>query len=98
LDDQLRFAIAKKRLIQLSYEGSRRLGEPHDYGVQKGITRVLVYQLRKSAGSPRDAVGWRLLETVKISDCVVLEQEFPGTRARSDQRHHAWDVLYARVA
>ena len=97
LDEQLRFAIAQKRLIQFSYDGRRRLAEPHDYGVHKGVSRVLVYQLSKSGGQQRDARGWRLLDTSKISDCAVLDRSFPGTRVESEQRHYAWDVLYVRV-
>jgi hypothetical protein len=32
----LRFAIANKRLIQLAYQGSKRIVEPHDYGIKNG--------------------------------------------------------------
>lgn len=96
LDEQLRFAIAHKRLVQLNYRGRRRIAEPHDFGLQKGTTRLLIYQRSKSGGSD-DSRGWRLLDTSKISDCVVLEQFFSGSREQSHQRHHAWDVLYARV-
>jgi hypothetical protein len=96
LDAQLRFAIANKRLLQLRYDGYRRIAEPHDYGVQRGVTRLLIYQTRKFGASGR-STGWRLLDTAKISECTVLDRAFPGTRARSDQRHHIWDVLHARV-
>jgi hypothetical protein len=97
LDEQLRFAIAQKRLLQLSYQGRPRIAEPHDYGVQNGVPRLLIYQRYKMGGSGKDARVWRLLDTAKISNCVVLEESFSGTRAESTQRHHVWDVLYARV-
>lgn len=96
LDEQLRFAIAHKRLLQLTYDDRDRIAEPHDYGVQNAVARLLIYQRRKVGGG-KGQFGWRLLDISKISKCTVLDQRFPGTRARSDQRHHAWDVLYARV-
>jgi hypothetical protein len=38
LDAELHTAIADKRLIELRYEGAVRIAEPHDYGVQNGVT------------------------------------------------------------
>ncbi len=52
IDGQLRFAIANKHLIQFRYHGDRRVAEPHDYGIQNGTPKVLVYQRRGSGG------GW----------------------------------------
>jgi hypothetical protein len=96
---QLRFAIANKRLVQLSYQNARRVVEPHDYGVQGGVERLFVHQLRTSPARPgKQTVGWRLLDVVKIDDLVVLEQTFPGSRAEARQKHMVWDVVYARVA
>ena len=40
IDEQLRFAITNKRLVKLSYSGSLRYLEPHDYGVQKGFAKT----------------------------------------------------------
>ena len=53
LDVQLRFAIANKRLIQISYGGYLRVLEPHDYGVQKGTRRLLAYQVRGGSAQGR---------------------------------------------
>ena len=99
VDQQLRFAIAHKRLIQFSYAGARRVAEPHDYGIQNGVAKLLVYQRRTSErGALRHrAEGWRLLEVSKIAECSVLDQEFEGSRSEQHQRHRAWDVVYARV-
>jgi hypothetical protein len=97
LDQQVRFAIAHKRLLRFTYDGCVRIAEPHDYGIHREVARVLVYQRTKAGASGRDAIGWRLLDISKIADCAVMDAGFSGTRARSEQRHHAWDVLYARV-
>jgi hypothetical protein len=75
-----------------------RVAEPHDYGIQKGTERVLVYQLRAPVDLPGKSVkGWRLLEVSQIEDCVVLEEAFSGSRGPSHRNHLAWEVLYARV-
>jgi hypothetical protein len=98
LDEQLRFAIANKRLLQVGYGGRRRVVEPHDYGVHKGTAKLLVYQLYGARPASGDRVnGWRLLELVKIEACDVLDRTFRGSRGASHQRHYAWDILYARV-
>jgi hypothetical protein len=99
IDGQLRFAIANKRLIELSYGGRLRVAEPHDYGVHKGTTRLLIYQRRESgATQAKGRVGWRLLDVSKIEGCVVLDDTFPGSRGGPHQHHHVWDVVYARLA
>ena len=98
LDGRIRFAIAGRRLLQIDYKRRRRVVEPHDYGVQKGVARLFVYQLSAS-GPPRgrEARVWRFLDLVKIDGCTVLEQTFAGSRGDAHDRHHEWDVLYARV-
>jgi hypothetical protein len=99
LDTSIRFAIAHQRLIEVRYSGAVRLAEPHDYGIQKGVERLLVYQLRGPARASRQsATGWRLLDTSKIEGCAVLEERFGGSRGRSHRNHLAWDVVHARVA
>ena len=99
LDTAIRFAIGHRRLIEVRYKGSPRIAEPHDYGVQSGVERLFVYQLRGPGRPSRpDASGWRLLDTSKIEGCVILQQTFSGSRGRSHESHLTWDVLYARVA
>lgn len=56
LDAQLRRAIAERRLVQLRYGGKLRVAEPHDYGVQGGSVKLLIYQLR-AADNDGGAVG-----------------------------------------
>jgi hypothetical protein len=98
IDGQLRFAIAGKRVIEVTYKGSVRLVEPHDYGVQKGTVRLFAYQVRSSFVPPgKSAIGWRMLDVPKIEKCVVTDQMFKGSRGTADQDHNVWDELYARV-
>lgn len=98
IDEQLRFAIANKRLIQIGYRGDLRVAEPHDYGVQHGSANLLIYQLRGSGrGHGSRERGWKMLTVSKIDTCVVLDEAFSGSRGQSHQHHFAWDVVYARV-
>jgi hypothetical protein len=99
LDERLRFAIANKRLVQVTYHGHFRIGEPHDYGRQHHTPKVLFYQLRELGGSRRgDSKGWRLFDVSKIEECLVLPDTFRGSRGESHRRHLSWDELFARVA
>jgi len=97
-DEPLRLAIASKRVIQFRYNGSPRVAEPHDYGVQKGIVKLLAYQLRGPVRAPgKDVTGWRLFHVSRIEECVVLEETFAGSRGQYHLNHLTWDVVYARV-
>ncbi len=96
LEERIRRAIAEKRLLDLRYKGATRLAEPHDYGVINGTGRLLIFQLR-GPDSGKGAVGWRLLDVVKIESCVVTDQTFAGSRGDSHQQHYQWETLYARV-
>lgn len=99
LDEQLRFAIAQKRLLGVSYTRSARIVEPHDYGIHKGVEKLLVYQLRgTSRSSQRGETGWRLLTVSKIDACVVLDETFRGSRGASHTNHLTWDTVYIRVS
>jgi hypothetical protein len=91
-DKLLRNAIATRHLVEFTYNGKRRVAEPHDYGIYQEKPRLLVYQLEGSTP------GWKLLDVAKITHCSVSKTTFPGSRGASHQRHLAWDVVFARVA
>jgi hypothetical protein len=96
-DARVRYAIANRHLIEFRYGGGMRIAEPHDYGIQRGRARLLVFQLRGPARPGQGAVGWRLLELSKIDALTALDETFAGSRGESHRAHHHWDVLWARV-
>jgi hypothetical protein len=100
LDEQLRFAIINKRLVQITYHGGVRIGEPHDYGIHHSAPKLLFYQLRRASDNDRweEKTGWRLLEVAKIDACTVAEKTFPGSRGQLHRQHLTWDKLFVRVA
>lgn len=98
LDYRIRYAIAHRRLIEITYRRRSRLAEPHDYGEQRGSDRLLIYQLRGPARPGHSPAGWRLLDVAKIESLTVLDEQFDGGRGTPQQDHHQWDEIYARVS
>ena len=97
LDYRIRFAIAHRRLIEVTYQRFTRLAEPHDYGRQSGVDRLLVYQRRGPARPGHISTGWRRLDVTTVESLTVLDEEFLGSRGTEQQHHHNWDAVYARV-
>ena len=93
IDRQIRSAIAQRHLIRFRYGSPARVADPHDYGIQHGLLRLLVYQRRALP----IARGWRMLEVAKITELQVLEETFAGSRRAAHSHHFHWDTLFARV-
>jgi hypothetical protein len=88
-------AIEKKYLLRFKYKGNERIVEPHDYGIQKGIVRLLCWQVAGQSTSP--IPGWRLIDVTGIQNCEMLDQQFSGGREIPSGKHHRWDELFIRV-
>jgi hypothetical protein len=94
-DERLRSAIRQKRLIELVYKERRRIVEPHDYGIHRGVVKLFGFQVGGSSSSPLP--NWRWMEVNSLSDILVLNRTFPGRRPNSAGKHHHWDQLFLRV-
>jgi len=88
-------AIENRLLFRFRYKGNERIVEPHDYGIQKGIERLLCWQIGGQSGGR--IPGWRLIDVGDMQDCEVLKQEFSGGR-EVPGKHHQWDKIFIRVA
>jgi len=88
-------AIEERRLIRLRYKNRERIVEPHDYGVHKGVVKLLAYQVAGS--SSHKLPNWRWLEEDSIFDIESLEERFRGGRPTESGEHHTWDKLFKRV-
>lgn len=95
LHNLLYSAIQTKRLIRFLYHGKERIVEPHDYGIQKGIARLLSWQV--GGQSSGRVPGWRWFDVAVMQDIEMLGQSFPGNRNISGN-HHQWDEIFIRVA
>jgi hypothetical protein len=88
-------AIENRRLIRLRYKNRERIVEPHDYGIHKGLTKLLGYQVAGS--SSHKLPNWRWMEEELISEIELLNRTFPGGRPAPSGKHHKWDKLFIRV-
>jgi hypothetical protein len=95
LDELLRAAIEQRCLIQLRYDNRSRILEPHDYGIQNGVIRLLAYQVGGSSSGKLP--NWRWLDVDRISEPQMLSGTFRGGRSIPSGKHHKWDRLFARV-
>jgi uncharacterized protein DUF2442 len=95
--DLLLKAIHDRKLINFEYQGKARVAEPHDYGIQNGVERLLCYQVGGASGSGR-LPSWRLVEVAEIEKLKITNRNFPGNRPAPSGQHHHWDVLFDRVA
>jgi hypothetical protein len=93
-DPMLYGAIEKKRLIRFEYKGKERIVEPHDYGIQKGIPRLLSWQV--GGQSSNRLPGWRWFDVSEMQGVEVLEKSFRGNREVAG-KHHQWDKVFIRV-
>ena len=88
-------AIHQKRLMSFSLDGKARIAEPHDYGIQNGKVRLLVFQIGGLSSGPLP--GWRWIEISRMSHPEMLAETFAGNRITPTGNHHKWDILFARV-
>jgi hypothetical protein len=87
-------AIQNKRLVRFRYQNKERIIEPHDYGIQKGIERLLSWQVGGQGGG--QLPGWRWFDVVGMQDVEMLDRNFAGNRDVSG-KHHQWDEVFIRV-
>jgi predicted DNA-binding transcriptional regulator YafY len=87
-------AIQNKRLIRFRYQSKERIVEPHDYGIQKGIERLLSWQI--GGQSSGRLPGWRWFDVKGMQGVEMLDRTFPGNRDVSG-KHHQWDQVFIRV-
>ena len=90
-------AIKERRLLELTYKNIRRTVEPHAYGVTKtGYEKFTCYQVKgpHSSLKPHD---WDYLDASKITNLVLLEDSFSGTRPGHKRDDPAMTTIYAQL-
>jgi hypothetical protein len=92
----IRAAIAARRRVRFWYGGKERIAEPHDFGIQNGKTRLLVYQTGGQSSSGK-LPAWRLVEVSGITNLEILDKAFAGDRPAPSGKHQQWDELFIRV-
>jgi hypothetical protein len=95
VDELIRTAMRERRLVEFWLHGLRRVGEPHVYGIHRGVRQLLLYQVAgetRSGGLP----DWRRADLPEVSQLRILDEKFPGARLAMS-RHRGWDVVLERV-
>lgn len=91
-------AIEQKRMVEFLYNGKKRIGEPHVYGLINNNELLLLYQTSGSSSTTQARLPeWRRLKVDKIINLKVLEEKFPGPRKQGISRYNDWDVTHAVV-
>jgi hypothetical protein len=96
LHDLIWASIETRHHVSFVYDGKRRIAEAHDYGLQNGRVRLLVYQFAGESNSGR-LPAWRLVDVDGISELKVLDTTFPGNRPAPSGQHHRWEQIFIRV-
>lgn len=94
--DLLVKAIHERKLISFEYQSKERVAEPHDYGIQNGVERLLCYQVGGTSGSGR-LPSWRLIEVAEMQKLKITNHRFAGNRPAPSGQHHRWDIVFERV-
>jgi|SRR5436189_1291825 len=94
--EQIWTAIEGCHHVRFVYDGKKRVAEPHDYGIQNGRVRLLVYQFADESNSGR-LPAWRLVDVDGISELKLFDTTFPGNRPAPSGQHHRWEQVFIRV-
>jgi hypothetical protein len=89
-------SIEERRHVRFFYDARERISEPHDYGIQNGQVRLLVFQFSGESNTGR-LPAWRLVGVDGISELKILSTTFPGNRPAPSGQHHQWDQIFIRV-
>jgi hypothetical protein len=90
-------AIAEKKLIAFSYDGFRRIVEPHTLGLDTRRKPLLCgYQI---AGESRSGVseGWKFFTVARIEQGVVRPEKFASPRPEYRRDDGAFSEVLAQL-
>ena len=95
IDGMIEKAFNEKRLLELVYDGYRRIVEIHVYGMKNKRDGMITYQIRGQSSS--GVLGWKRMHLKKMTNMRVLREKFPGQR-NVVGRHSKWDKIFRIVS
>jgi hypothetical protein len=95
LEQRIHDAIDNRLVVEFSYNGHRRVAEPHVLGVKNGRLQVLMYQIGGSSSSGL-LPDWRRFFVDELSQLEVMSQAFVPQRLTFG-RHSDFDRQVAVV-
>lgn len=97
LDEQIRQAIAERRVVGFRYNGQRRMGELHLYGKSRGQPTVLLYMTGGSfMGGPYPT--WRRCDISAITRFGISTVTFSQPRVTREAMQAEWDEIWEIVS
>lgn len=97
LVEALREVIQNKQIIEFTYNGLKRIADPHVLGIKNGLICLLVYQIGGQSSS-RNLPNWRLVKIDKIINFVIINDNFSGKRSTTTGQHTDFDTILELVS
>jgi hypothetical protein len=93
--DQLIVAIRSRQVVAFTYDGRRRVGNPHTLG---DINGRLVLEFYQTAGSSNRGglPAWRTVSIESINSLELTEDSF-AIESESNSSNVKWDSIVATV-
>jgi hypothetical protein len=89
-------AIHNKNLIELIYEGHKRVVEPHCYGVSTAGNEALrLYQV--DGYSSTRTMGWKMYDLSKARNITVLDETFNSPRPGYKRNDRGMSKIYCQL-
>ncbi len=96
IDQLIRQAIVERRVVAYRYDGQRRVGEPHLYGLSNGKPMVLIFQTDGThVAGPYP--NWRRCDLDRLARLTTTSRTFARARLSPDADHADWDEVWAIV-
>jgi hypothetical protein len=90
-------AIASHQLVQLDYNGSTRIVEPHIYGIDtRGHETLSAYQVVGGSLSG-EHTGWKTFEMAKAGGVQLLAARFRKPRREYNPADPKFHTIYRRL-
>lgn len=90
-------AIATRHLVQLDYNGSTCIVEPHIYGVDtRGHETLSAYQVVGGSLSGENT-GWKTFEMAKAGDVQMLASRFGAPRRAYNPADAKFRTVYSQL-
>jgi len=98
MDQLIKEALADKHMLSFTYNGHKRIVEPHIFGIKDNKKEVLCYQTGGTTSEGTDTLPeWRRFKLSRMSSLHVLPDTFDETRRTYTGEHSEWDSKIANV-
>ena len=90
-------AIRVRAVITFDYDGGARTAEPHLHGVSTAGNDVLCAWQTGGYSRSGQSSGWKLFRIEEMSDVVMTDQRFTGSRPGYNPEDSRMTMIHCRV-